>query len=848
MIASGKFFHLAGEQWLLKGMAYGPFEGADGLPPLEQVERDLRQIAGLGCNAVRVYLPPTRWFLDACALAGLRVLVGWPWPSHTDFLRTRRGARDVLRTARSVVRGLRGAPMVLAYVVGNEVPAELVRWMGPSRVRRFLERLIDVCRREAPDALFAYASFPSTEYLNPGNADFLISNIYLEDRSAFTRYLARLQLVAGDRPLVVGEFGLDTRRHGETRQAEALGWAWGAVLRAGLAGQVVFSFTDEWCNHGRRMDPEWAFGVTTADRRPKEAAAALSTLLPPLRRPGLGVRLRRQPRFSIIICTYNGARTLRTALESVQSLAYPDYEVLLVDDGSSDPLVAAIASEFRDVRFFRIAHGGLSRARNFGAAQASGSHLVYLDDDAAAEGDWLMYLALAFEDDRVGAAGGPNIPPAPAGWKPAALAVAPGGPAVVMLNDTDAEHVPGCNLAVTRAAWEEVGGFDERHHTAGDDVDFCWRLLEHGYKIAFQPGAMVWHERRRTLRAYFRQQRGYGRAEAALVAQHPHRFGKGGGALWRGVIYDAADRAAAGGAVIYAGVFGKAPYQFLYARPRAGVMELARSAPWVLTAAVLAAGGLWHPGLAAAGALMLAPSVWTAARVAAAVRLAPWPGRNRVSTAAARLLVMMLALTQPVARGLVRQFHCVRQQTFPAGSGRLGPLFGRGPRPRKAVATLALWSDQGGGREALLAAVLHELHASRWPVEVGNEWAEWDLEVTRSRWWSVRLVTATEYHPPSGRLTRVRLHTRARRVTTVLAIFSTTAVLLLFLFEATWGLWALAGTFLLWLGLEHVHGAAAACILRLVLATSRRLAMHPVNEDRPPRRETDRTDDGPAGG
>jgi hypothetical protein len=54
--------------------------------------------------------------------------------------------------------------------------------------------------------------------------------------SAFTRYLARLQLVAGDRPLVVGEFGLDTHRHGETRQAEALGWAWGAVLRAGLAG------------------------------------------------------------------------------------------------------------------------------------------------------------------------------------------------------------------------------------------------------------------------------------------------------------------------------------------------------------------------------------------------------------------------------------------------------------------------------------------------------------------------------------------------------------------------------------------------------------------------------------
>jgi len=835
VVASGKFFHQAGAPWLLKGLTYGPFAGPDGLPPLEQVERDLQQITRLGTNTLRIYQPPPRWFLDACALAGIQVLVGWSWPSHTDFLRTRSSAGDILDTARKVVRALRGAPAVLGFVVGNEVPAELVRWMGPVRVRRFLEQLIDAGRAEAPHALFTYATFPSTEYLHPENADFLMCNIYLEEASAFTRYLARLQLIAGDRPLVVGEFGMDTHRHGESRQAEALSWAWNAALRAGLAGQIVFSFTDEWSNGGRRMDPEWAFGVTTADRRPKEGSAALSLLLPPLQRAGQGVPLRHPPRFSIIICTYNGARTLRTALDSVQSLAYPDYEIILVDDGSSDPRVAAIASEYRDVRFFHITRSGLSRARNFGARQASGSHLVYLDDDAAAERDWLTYLAVAFEDERVGAAGGPNIPPPPANWKQAALAAAPGGPAVVMINDTEAEHVPGCNLAVTRAAWEEVGGFDERHHTAGDDVDFCWRLLEHGYRIVHQPGAMVWHERRRTLRAYFRQQIGYGRAEAALIAQHPHRFGRSGGALWRGVIYEPArSPATAKGAVIYAGIFGTAPYQFLYGRPLSTAAEHVRSAPWVLTGILLTAGGCWHPGPAAAGLLMLAPAIWTAGRLALTTRLAVWPGRHRLSSATARLLLMALTFAQPVARGLVRQIRCVHQRSFPSGKARRPPSR-HIPRPQrsKTVASLALWSDTTGDRGTLLATVLADLQAIPWPVVVGDAWADWDLEVNSNRWWSVRLVTATEYLAPEGRLIRVRLQSRARRATKLLAALTTAMVLLLFGLKAAWGAWALAGGFLVWLSLEHRHGASATALLQRVLAAAHQLGWIVVKETVP---------------
>lgn len=829
--AAGKFLQLDGEPWLLKGVAYGPFDGDDSLPSPDQVGRDLRQIAALGCNTLRIYMPPPRWFLEACAAAGIRLLIGWPWPLHTDFLRTRRGAAAIIKTARDVVRSLRGAPAVLGFLVGNEIPADMVRWMGPARVQRFLERVIATCRDEAPEALFGYASYPSTEYLNPRNADFVSCNIYLDDRAALARYLMRLQHVTGDRPLVIGEFGMDTHSYGAARQAEVVAGAWVEMMRAGLAGQVIFSFTDEWFNDGRRLDGDWAFGITMADRTPRAAAVALAAILPPVTRPGQGVQLKVRPRFSIIICTYNGSRTLRNALQSVLALPYSDYEIVLVDDGSTDPEVAVIAASYRDVRSFRITHGGLSKARNFGARQASGTILVYLDDDAAATSDWLTYLALAFEDERVGAAGGPNIPPPARSLLEAAIAAAPGGPAAVLINDTEAEHIPGCNLAVTRAAWEEVGGFDERHRTAGDDVDICWRLLDHGYRISYHAGAMVWHERRQTVRSYFRQQYGYGSAEADLMAQHRHRFSALGGARWRGVIYEPSTRRTLAAGIIYGGMFGTAPYQFLYAVPRSVAEGWFTSASCGALGFFFLMASVWQTWFLVVALVLLVPPAWLAARTAVltAGGLA-WPGGAVVGRLHARLIIFLLVLAQPWVRGLARGLGCLRHRVLPAGPWRRWPWFHGWPAGRpKVVAELAFWGEQRGSRTELLTAVLHELERVGWPVMTGDQWSNWDLELKRSRWWLIRLVTATEYHPSDRRLTRVRLHTRATGRTLAAAAVTTAVVLTVFLRHASWGVWGLAGSFLLWLVLEYAHGAATSRLLRLVLAAARKLGLQQLD-------------------
>jgi O-antigen biosynthesis protein len=176
-------------------------------------------------------------------------------------------------------------------------------------------------------------------------------------------------------------------------------------------------------------------------------------------------------------------------------LRWPAHEILVVDDGSTDQ-TSSIAASFPHVRLIQQAPSGLSVARNTAAAAATGDIFVYTDDDCVPEEDWLIRLAWLFHDSRWAAGGGPNIPPPPRNATEAVVGAAPGGPTHVLIDEEEAEHIPGCNLAVRREAFEAIGGFNPVFHAAGDDVDFCWRLRDAGFRIGFQAAAMVWHYRR----------------------------------------------------------------------------------------------------------------------------------------------------------------------------------------------------------------------------------------------------------------------------------------------------------------------------------------------------------------
>src|SRR6185312_13048723 len=88
-------------------------------------------------------------------------------------------------------------------------------------------------------------------------------------------YLARLQNLAGDRPLVLAEVGLDSRRNGLEGQAETLAWQVRSTFASGCAGAFVYAWTDEWHRGGHDIE-DWDFGLTDRARNPKPALAAVA--------------------------------------------------------------------------------------------------------------------------------------------------------------------------------------------------------------------------------------------------------------------------------------------------------------------------------------------------------------------------------------------------------------------------------------------------------------------------------------------------------------------------------------------------------------------------------------------
>ena len=518
---------------------------------------------------------------------------------------------------RSSVAANRGHPAIFGYLVGNEIASTMIRWLGVRRVTEFVEHLIRIGRETDPNVLYSYASYPPTEFLLPQNSDFSCFNVYLHNQDAFERYLLRLQNLSEDRPLILGEFGMDTIRHTQDEQAEMLGWHIDSVVKCGLAGTIFFTWTDEWFTGGQEIS-DWAFGLVTREREPKKSFFLLrdklgqdNSALP--HRP-----LPSYPFVSIIVCSYNGAKTLGECLESLGRIDYPNYEVILVDDGSTDN-TREIGARFPDVRYVHQTNHGLSHARNHGAAIAKGEIFAYTDSDCMADPDWLYYLMSTLLSGNYAGVGGPNVSPPAQNWVQACVAAAPGGPSHVLLTDTVAEHIPGCNMAWYRWAFENVGGFDPEYHKAGDDVDFCWRVQQAGHAIAFSPTAVVWHHRRFTLRAFRKQQEGYGEAESLLRFKHLIFFGPTGTAKWRGQIYGTPRFSwFINRPIIYHGIFGEGFFQSIYPTPQSEVAAYLGSIEWFALTVFLFGLGIFLPGLSILPYLMFGGTLCVAISLHAA--------------------------------------------------------------------------------------------------------------------------------------------------------------------------------------------------------------------------------------
>jgi GT2 family glycosyltransferase len=598
--------------------------------------------------------------------------------------------------------------------------------------------------REAdPDGLVTYVNYPSTEYLDLSFADIASFNVYLESMERFESYLPRLQNLADERPLLITELGLDSLRGGLEAQASMIGRQVRATFGWGAAGVFVYAWTDEWHRGGEEVH-DWDFGLVRRDRTPKPALVAVARAFEETPFPAGFV----WPRISIVVCTYNGSRTVRDCLDGIRAIEYPDFETIVVDDGSNDGVSSIVAAY--DVRVIRTENRGLSAARNTGWQAATGEIVAYTDDDARPDPHWLQYLAWAFRTTRHVAIGGPNIAPHGDGWIAECVAAAPGGPMHVLVADAEAEHIPGCNMAFRRSALAAIGGFDPRFRTAGDDVDLCWRLQDRGGTLGFHPGAMVWHHRRNSVRTYWRQQLGYGRAEALLEGKWPQRYNALGHTTWAGRIYGSGlTRALAWRrGRIYQGTWGSAPFQSLYL-PAPGLWSSLPLMPeWYLAIAglalVAAMGVLWHPLLLSLPLLALA-IVLPVAQALLSVRGAAFGG-SRTARLRARLVATALHVLQPLARLRGRLRH------------GLSPWRVRGPAglalPRSGA--VAVWSEHWRAPEARLHGIEQALRNGGAVVRRGGDFDRWDLEMRAGLFGSARMRMGIEEHGRGCQMVRAR--------------------------------------------------------------------------------------------
>ncbi len=816
--ARGKFLFAGPVKLYIRGVTYGPFRpGPDGeqYGPPEVVHADFEQMREAGVNAVRTYTVPPIWMLDSAAEHGLHVLVGLPWEQHVTFLSERRHAADIERRVRSAVSQCAGHPAVLGYAVGNEIPAPIVRWYGHLRVQQYIERLYWAAKRADPEGLVTYVNYPSTEYLELPFLDFVAFNVYLERRDRLQAYLARLQNFAGDRPLMMGEIGLDSRRHGEPQQARALEWQTRTIFETGCAGLFIFSWTDEWHRGGHDIE-DWKFGLTT---RARHAKPALATVAQSFREVPFS-HSQSWPSVSVVVCSFNGGRTLRSCLEGLQRLNYPNFEVIVVDDGSSDN-TSAIAIEF-DVHLIRIPNGGLSNARNVGWQAATGDIVAYLDDDASPDPDWLKYLAWTFMNTNCAGVGGPNVAWPSDGLVAQCVDHAPGNPTHVLLTDVEAEHLPGCNMAFRKSCLADVGGFDPQFRIAGDDVDLCWRLQQRGGKLAFHPAAVVWHHRRGSFRGYWKQQLNYGKAEAMLERKWPEKYNAVGHATWNGRLYGKGlfSFLAWSRRRIYHGTWGSALFQSVYSVAPGTLASVLMLPEWylviVVLAVVAACGALYAPLRFALPLLALAfvpPLVHAGLNGARAFfRVSPHSYVARLKLA---LLTSALHFLQPAARLWGRLCY------------GLTPWRVRGARhlafPR--AQSVNLWSENNWqSAEERLSRFETKLRAPGAAVSRGGEFDRWDLQVRGGLLGTVRLLIVVEEHGDAKQYVRIRLWPvpvpAALLLAVLFAVLGAIAAL-----DLNWTAWALLNLpAILLVGRTGYECAAAMAAIREAIAGESRAA------------------------
>jgi glycosyltransferase involved in cell wall biosynthesis len=230
--------------------------------------------------------------------------------------------------------------------------------------------------------------------------------------------------------------------------------------------------------------------------------------------------------FSVIIPVYNRPSEIFELLSSLTRQSFSDFEVILVEDGSSlrSDQVALQFDSILSIRYFFQKNQGQGFARNYGMTQAKGDFFVVLDSDVILPPDYLDVLKKALQERKLDAFGGPDAAAADFSNLQKAMDFAmtsfwTTGGIRGKLKDPSKYQARGFNMGVSSAVFETIGGFVDPNR--GEDIEWSIRIKKSGFKLELVEEAFVYHKRKNTLWSFAKQAFSFGRNRVNVSRFHP---------------------------------------------------------------------------------------------------------------------------------------------------------------------------------------------------------------------------------------------------------------------------------------------------------------------------------------
>lgn len=212
------------------------------------------------------------------------------------------------------------------------------------------------------------------------------------------------------------------------------------------------------------------------------------------------------PQVTLLILNYNGIQYIKNCLYSVLATNYPNFQVTVIDNASTDGSAEFIEENYPEVKLIKFKENyGFAKAYNLALKSVKSKYIGLLNNDIEVEPDWLEKLIFHMEKDEKVAAANPKM----LFIQDRKRINAAGGCCDIYgvgWNRGNGErdkgqydkveevfYANGAAMLIREKAWREVGPFDERYFLYGEDLDWCWRARLKGYKILYVPEAKVYH-------------------------------------------------------------------------------------------------------------------------------------------------------------------------------------------------------------------------------------------------------------------------------------------------------------------------------------------------------------------